>query len=172
MLVIAVVAIIVVGPKDLPGMMRTIGKTIGKVKRMASDFQGQIDDAIRESDIDEVTSTAFKPLEDAKKSMENFQNSVADPLEAHKSVISDELTETSKAMELGPETAALKKEIKEKAANTKAAAAKRASAKKAPPKKPAAKAPAKKAAAAKAPAAKAPAKKTAAKKPAPKRSAI
>jgi len=107
-------------------MMRTFGKAIGKIKRMASEFQGQIDDAMREADLDDVTSStssAFQPLEDAKKSMTDFQNSIADPLSAHKSVISDELTEASAEAKLGPETAALKQEIKAKAASAKSAAA-------------------------------------------------
>ena len=47
MLVIACVAIIVVGPKDLPGMLRQFGKAIGNVKRLAGDFQRQFNDASR-----------------------------------------------------------------------------------------------------------------------------
>lgn len=85
-MVIVVVAIIVVGPKDLPGMLRSIGKTIGSVKRMANDFQRQFNDALKESELDEITDLAknktFAPLEDAKKSMEEFQSSVMDPIDA------------------------------------------------------------------------------------------
>jgi sec-independent protein translocase protein TatB len=54
LLVIAVVAIIVVGPKDLPRMMRTFGSYAGKLRRMAAEFQRQFDDAMRESELDEV----------------------------------------------------------------------------------------------------------------------
>ena len=54
LLVIAVVAIIVVGPKDLPRMMRSFGSYAGKLRRMASDFQRQFEDAMRESELDEV----------------------------------------------------------------------------------------------------------------------
>lgn len=54
MTVIAVVAIVVVGPKELPGMLRTFGKTMGKVRRMSRDFQRQFDDALKEADLDEV----------------------------------------------------------------------------------------------------------------------
>jgi len=95
MLVIAAVAIIVVGPKELPGMLRAFGKTIGKIKRMAGDFQRQVDDAIKEADLDDIKDIAsnktFAPLDDAKKSMEDFAQSMKDPLEAHKSVINDEI---------------------------------------------------------------------------------
>jgi sec-independent protein translocase protein TatB len=54
LLVIAVVAIIVVGPKDLPKLMRNIGHYAGKLRRAASDFQRQFEEAMRESDVEEV----------------------------------------------------------------------------------------------------------------------
>jgi sec-independent protein translocase protein TatB len=52
--VIAVVAIIVIGPKDLPKVMRTVGHSAGKLRRAAADFQRQFEDAMRESEIEEV----------------------------------------------------------------------------------------------------------------------
>jgi sec-independent protein translocase protein TatB len=54
LLVIAVVAIIVVGPKDLPRLMRSIGHYGGKLRRAASDFQRQFEEAMRESEVEEV----------------------------------------------------------------------------------------------------------------------
>ncbi len=81
-LVIAVVAIIVVGPKDLPGMLRQIGKALGSVRRMGNEFQRQFNDAVKEAELDDLkdlTSTkGFSPLEDAKRSMENFTKTVED----------------------------------------------------------------------------------------------
>jgi len=53
-IVVAVVAILVVGPKELPGMLRTIGKTIGNMRRMAGDFQRQMNDALKEADLDGI----------------------------------------------------------------------------------------------------------------------
>lgn len=64
MLVISVIAILVVGPKDLPAMLRTVGQFVGKAKRMARDFQSQFDDAIRDSDFDEVRKS-FEDLKSA-----------------------------------------------------------------------------------------------------------
>ncbi|MFZ1814191.1 MAG: Sec-independent protein translocase protein TatB [Rhizobiaceae bacterium] len=82
LVVIACVAVLVVGPKDLPRMLRAFGKTIGQVKRMAGDFQKQFDDALKEADLDEVrkvaSSKTFAPLEDARKSMQAFQKDVND----------------------------------------------------------------------------------------------
>jgi sec-independent protein translocase protein TatB len=54
LLVIAVVAIVVVGPKDLPRLMRTFGHYAGKLRRAAADFQRQFEDAMRETELEEV----------------------------------------------------------------------------------------------------------------------
>jgi sec-independent protein translocase protein TatB len=54
LLVLAVVAIVVVGPKDLPKLMRSIGHYGGKLRRAAGDFQRQFEEAMRESEVDEV----------------------------------------------------------------------------------------------------------------------
>src|SRR5688572_29257277 len=54
MLVIAVVAIVVVGPKDLPRLLRTVGGYVTKVRRMAGDFQKQLNEAVRESELEDV----------------------------------------------------------------------------------------------------------------------
>ncbi|WP_313195111.1 Sec-independent protein translocase protein TatB [Shinella zoogloeoides] len=56
-LVIAIVLIIVVGPKDLPQMLRTFGRMVGKMRGMASDFRQQFDEALREADLDDVRKT-------------------------------------------------------------------------------------------------------------------
>ena len=56
-LIIAVVAIIVVGPKDLPRMLRSLGRYAGQLRRTAGEFRAQFDDAIRESELDELRST-------------------------------------------------------------------------------------------------------------------
>jgi sec-independent protein translocase protein TatB len=52
--VIAVVAIIVIGPKDLPKVLRAFGRTMNKMRGMAREFQGHMDAAMREAGLDEV----------------------------------------------------------------------------------------------------------------------
>jgi sec-independent protein translocase protein TatB len=54
LLLIAVVAIIVVGPRDLPRMLRTVGQYTTKMRRMARDLQSQFNDALKEAELDEV----------------------------------------------------------------------------------------------------------------------
>jgi len=65
LLVIAVVAIIVIGPKDLPKVMRTVGHYAGKLRRAAADFQRQFEKAMRETEIDEVR----KAIESVRENM-------------------------------------------------------------------------------------------------------
>lgn len=57
LLIIAVVAIIVVGPKDLPRMLRSLGRYAGQLRRTAGEFRSQFDEAIRESELDELRNT-------------------------------------------------------------------------------------------------------------------
>jgi sec-independent protein translocase protein TatB len=62
--VIALVALIVVGPKDLPKMLRMVGRFVTQLRGMAGEFQRHLDSAIREAGIDEVKKEV--------KSMTNF----------------------------------------------------------------------------------------------------
>jgi sec-independent protein translocase protein TatB len=63
LLVVAIVLIVVVGPKDLPPMLRAFGRTTKKLRAMASEFRGQFDEALREAELDDVKKT----FDDARK---------------------------------------------------------------------------------------------------------
>ena len=54
LLLIGAVALVVIGPKDLPKALRTVGQVVGKVRRMAADFQGQFNDAMREAELHDL----------------------------------------------------------------------------------------------------------------------
>ena len=51
LVVIAVVALIAIGPKELPGVLRMVGQWIGKARKMAAEFQGQFQEAMREAEM-------------------------------------------------------------------------------------------------------------------------
>jgi sec-independent protein translocase protein TatB len=53
-MVIGAVALIVIGPKDLPRALRTVGNMVGKVRRLAGEFQGQFNEAMREAELEDV----------------------------------------------------------------------------------------------------------------------
>src|ERR1700733_14972678 len=54
LLVIAVVALVVIGPKELPGLLRTWGRWMSQMRGMASEFRGHVDEMVRQSELDEV----------------------------------------------------------------------------------------------------------------------
>ncbi|HEV7258308.1 MAG TPA: Sec-independent protein translocase protein TatB [Bosea sp. (in: a-proteobacteria)] len=68
-MLIGAVALVVIGPKDLPKAMRTAGQAIGKIRRMAAEFQGQFNDAMREAE-----------LHDLKKQVEDVGGTVSSSL--------------------------------------------------------------------------------------------
>jgi sec-independent protein translocase protein TatB len=76
LIVVGVVALIAIGPKELPGALRSLGQWLGKIRRMASEFQGQFQEAMREAEmadlkkqVDTLTSS-FDPIETARTEIE------------------------------------------------------------------------------------------------------
>lgn len=98
-LVIAIVLIVVVGPKDLPKMLRAFGKAMTRFRQVSSDFRRQFDDALREAELDEVRKTiadvrkldprqqvrdVFNPLRSAADSIRNdVQSAVKPPIKSN-----------------------------------------------------------------------------------------
>lgn len=64
LLVIAVVALIAIGPKELPGVLRAVGQWMGKARRMAAEFQGQFNEAMREAEMADLKKS-FDEVRDA-----------------------------------------------------------------------------------------------------------
>jgi sec-independent protein translocase protein TatB len=64
LVVIAVVALIAIGPKELPGVLRMVGQWMGKARKMASEFQGQFNEAMREAEMADVKK-AFDEVKEA-----------------------------------------------------------------------------------------------------------
>lgn len=57
LVVIGVVALIAIGPKELPGVLRMVGQWMGKARRMAAEFQGQFNEAMREAEMADIKKT-------------------------------------------------------------------------------------------------------------------
>lgn len=95
LLVIAVVALVVIGPKDLPGVIRGIGQAVAKLRRMAGEFQGQFNEALREAE-----------LTDLKKSVDDIR-SIANPLQTFKDEVRNSIVNAATAPEPPPPPAAL-----------------------------------------------------------------
>jgi sec-independent protein translocase protein TatB len=130
MLVVACVAIIVVGPKDLPKMLRTVGKTVGNVKKLAGDFQKQFDDALKEAELDEVKNLSkgkgFTALDDIKESTKNFERDFNQQMTGAQKDWNDAASGASKSSSSATKSSASESELpkpkSETAANKKVAA--------------------------------------------------
>ncbi|WP_377848832.1 Sec-independent protein translocase protein TatB [Bosea sp. UC22_33] len=98
MVLIGAVALVVIGPKDLPKALRTVGQTVARVRRMASEFQGQFNEAMREAELADLK----KQVEDVGGSVSNSLNTDFKPIDSIKDFEASK-TETPK-----PDEAALK----------------------------------------------------------------
>src|SRR5262249_9566005 len=88
LLLIGIVALIAIGPKELPTVLRTLGQWMSKLRRMASEFQSQFQEAMREAEmadlkkqVDEMTSQAqsyasFDPVSEVKRELESTQQQI------------------------------------------------------------------------------------------------
>ncbi|MFV8558245.1 Sec-independent protein translocase protein TatB [Sulfitobacter sp. SBS6] len=183
LLVVGVVALIVVGPKDLPVLFRKVGQFVGKAKGMAREFSNAMNDAADDTGMREMSSslnktlkTATNPLGSAMDEVKSATKSLSkfDP-ESETGKLASQRAEDVKKIQAATARAGAERKQREAAealAQADAAEAKLATPAAAPQiEKPAAKAPAKKAPAKTAAAAKTPAKATPAKKPAAKKPA-
>jgi len=75
-IVIAVVALIVIGPKELPGVLRAIGQWTTKIRRMAAEFQGQFQEALREAEMADLK----KEVDNLNDAAKGFTSQFDDPL--------------------------------------------------------------------------------------------
>ena len=91
LLVIAIVALIVIGPKELPGLLRTWGRWMSQMRGMASEFRGHVDEMVRQSELDEVK----KQLEAGTPDLDLRS---LDPTKEIKSAIQEGMAEGDKAL--------------------------------------------------------------------------
>ena len=68
LVVIAVVALIAIGPKELPGVLRMVGQWMGNARKMAAEFQGQFQEAMREAEMGDLK----KGFDDIKEAATGF----------------------------------------------------------------------------------------------------
>ena len=93
-LVVGIVALIVVGPKELPTLLRTVGKYLGVIKRQASEFRAQFDEAMRESELDQLK----KDVENIKADAENTLRDVERTVDSEIGSVKRELDDTAQGI--------------------------------------------------------------------------
>jgi sec-independent protein translocase protein TatB len=90
LLVIAIVALVVIGPKELPSLLRSWGKWMAQMRGMASEFRGHVDEMVRQSELDDVK----KQLESGSSGLDL---QALDPTKQIKSAIQEGMAEGEKA---------------------------------------------------------------------------
>ncbi|VAW07630.1 Twin-arginine translocation protein TatB [hydrothermal vent metagenome] len=107
LILIAVVALIVVGPKDLPKLMRSAGQFVAKARRMAGEFTSAFDQMARESEMDELRQEieALKKDNVFTKTKQELDESLA-PLKDELGKETGAMTEAIDKVESGAETGA------------------------------------------------------------------
>jgi sec-independent protein translocase protein TatB len=86
LVVIAVVALIAIGPKELPGVLRMVGQWMGKARKMAAEFQGQFNEAMREAEMADLKKS-FDEVKEAATGltsgniMTSLQKDVSDAMQ-------------------------------------------------------------------------------------------
>jgi sec-independent protein translocase protein TatB len=119
LLLIAIVALVVIGPKELPGLLRTWGKWMAQMRGMASEFRGHVDEMVRQSELDEVkkqltgaSGLDLQSLDPTKEIRSHIQEGMAEGEKAiaeGKSMFDNPLAEPESAPQIAveaPQTAA------------------------------------------------------------------
>ena len=164
LMLIGIVALVVIGPERLPGVARTTGKYVGRLKRFMTSVKADVEQELRADELRQILSEQQKELDSLKDTiteagrsiekeagLEEITTSTSEAVAEFTATVADEPPSAAQAVE---ETASVKPVVKKSA--VKKATTKKSAAKKSAAKKPAAK--------------KAPTKKTATKKTTPKKS--
>ncbi|MBR0901028.1 Sec-independent protein translocase protein TatB [Bradyrhizobium liaoningense] len=85
LVLIGVVALIAIGPKELPGVLRMVGQWMGKARKMAAEFQGQFQEAMREAEMADLK----KSFDEVKEAATGFASN--NPLTSLQKDVSDAL---------------------------------------------------------------------------------
>lgn len=110
MMVVAIVAILFVGPKELPGMLRSFGKGVKKIRMLAGDFQRQFDDALKDAELDGVKASIdsvrnldpTKAIKDKLNPLKSELDSVKESVEKSNDFDPETLFDESKAPAVDP----------------------------------------------------------------------
>lgn len=96
LLLLGIVALIVLGPKDFPILLRTIGKYMGIIKRQADEFREQFNEAIRESEFDQIKKDVEGLGQDLDTTMRDTQQSITQDFDSIRTDIDEHLNDPLK----------------------------------------------------------------------------
>ncbi len=102
LLILAIIALLVVGPKDLPLLLRTVGKYLGIIRRHADEFRAQLDEAIRESELHELKKEFENVGREMKSTMEEGARAIDTEAQSARREVDSALEGAARAVESEP----------------------------------------------------------------------
>ncbi len=102
---LAVIALLVVGPKDLPQLLRTVGRYVGMVRRQAAEFRAQFDDAMKQSELSELKQQVEDFGREAESAVREAETAVQREADALKEDASKTAGEIEAAMKFEADAA-------------------------------------------------------------------
>jgi sec-independent protein translocase protein TatB len=146
LMLIGIVALVVIGPERLPGVARTAGKYVGRLKRFMTSVKADVEQELRADELRQILSEQQKELDSLKDSisdagrsiekevgLEEINTSTSEAVAEFNATLADVADEPSSAAQVVEETASVKPAVKK--STVKKPAAKKPAAKKAAPKK-------------------------------------
>lgn len=106
LLIFAVVTLIVVGPKELPAILRTVGRYVGMVRQQANEFRRHFDAAMREAEVDRMQEELESIHKDIDRSIDDAKASVDEGKSAVETAVDDVDKKASKPAGALPEDVA------------------------------------------------------------------
>ena len=102
LLILAVVALIFIGPKDLPAFFNTLGKYAGALRRQANEFKSHFEDAMREAEMENLRKELDSVREEVTRSVRDAERAADESLKSAET----EVKSSTAAIEMKPDAAA------------------------------------------------------------------
>jgi sec-independent protein translocase protein TatB len=103
LLILGAIALIVVGPKDLPILLRTIGKYVGMMRRQANEFRAQFDEAIRETELEQIKKDVENIGREAETAMRDTEHSINTEINTINTDVDKAISASAEAAKIDPQ---------------------------------------------------------------------
>lgn len=103
LLIVGIVALLVVGPKEMPTLLRTVGKYVGLIKRQAAEFRAQFDEAMREAELDQLRKEVESVKTDAENVIRDAEQSVTREVDDARRALNESSIESSGVSPIEPD---------------------------------------------------------------------
>lgn len=107
LLILAIVALLVVGPKDLPLLLRTIGKYMGVIRRHAAEFRAQFDEAVRDTELEQLKQDLESVRHEMKSTIDEGAAAIDRDIESAKLNVQQAVDSEPSEAEAGAKSKAL-----------------------------------------------------------------